>query len=174
MRLFYAVTFSNASKEAIIPYRDMIADSSLKGRFVAKENFHVTLEFIGEVPLAELTIYIKVLESLRVPELMLHASYIGSFKKQAREIVWMGFEENQPLNDLQSYLIKQLKGYGVKTAQHHFRPHITLGRQVIVLGNLEKLVITPLYIKPHAIALMASKRVAGQLVYEPVAEVLMG
>lgn len=173
MRLFYAVTFTDAIKAAIVPYRDMIADNSLKGRFVAKENFHVTLEFIGEVSLAELGAYIKVLESIRVPEMRLHASYIGSFKKQAKEIIWMGFEVNPGLNELQRFLVEQLKNIGFEPAQHHFRPHITLGRQVILLGDLQQLVISPLYIKPHSIALMESKRVGGRLVYEPVAEILM-
>ena len=173
MRLFYAVTFTDGTKEAIFPYRDMIADSSLKGRFVAKENFHVTLEFIGEVSLAELALYITILESLRVPELRLQASYISSFKKEDKEVVWMGFESNPALNQLHAFLVKQLKGSGFQPAEHHFKPHITLGRQVILIGNLDAMVIAPLYIKPYSIALMESKKVAGKLVYESVAEILL-
>ncbi len=174
MRLFYAVTFTDGTKEALIPYRDMIADSSLKGRFVAKENFHLTLEFVGEVSLAGLTLYIKVLESLKVPELSLQASYIGSFKKQNKEVVWMGIGLNPGLNELQEFLVEQLKDRGFEPIQHHYKPHITFGRQVMLLGNLEELVIAPLNIKPHSIALMESKKVGGKLMYQSVAEILLG
>ncbi len=174
MRLFYAVTLTDGTKEALIPYRDMIADSSLIGRFVAKENFHVTLEFVGEVSLADLTLHIKVLESLKVPELRLQASYIGSFKKENKEVVWMGMASNPVLNELQEFLVEQLMDRGYEPTQHHYKPHITFGRQVILLGNLETLVIAPLEIKPHSIALMESKKVGGKLMYESVAEILIG
>lgn len=174
MRIFYAVTFSNETKEALIPYRDIVANSSVKGHFVDKKNFHLTLEFIGEVTSAELQDHLLVLESLAVPHFKLNATYIGSFQKRDRHVVWMGIEMNPPLMELQRQLIRKLRGHGFRVEDRTYKPHITLGRQILLLGDLEELIINPLMIKPHSIAIMESKKVGDQLVYEPISELLLG
>lgn len=49
MRVFFAVTFNQKTKEKLLEYRDVVANQSIKGRFTNPNNFHLTLEFIGEV-----------------------------------------------------------------------------------------------------------------------------
>ncbi|MCS4454542.1 hypothetical protein JQ038_07195 [Clostridium botulinum] len=49
MRVFYAVTFYEEAKEKLIEYKNIVVNNSVKGRFTNKNNFHLTLEFIGEV-----------------------------------------------------------------------------------------------------------------------------
>ena len=171
MRVFYAVTFSKSTKEAIVAYRDMIANSSVKGRFTDKNNFHLTLVYIGEVSQVELEGYLVILENLDIGRLNLTASYIGSFKRRDREMLWMGLEKNQALLTLHKQLTAALKAHGFEGEDRKYAPHITLGRQVLMIGGLEDLVIDPLHITPYSIALMESKRVGERLIYEPVAEV---
>lgn len=172
MRTFYAVTFSDLTKEALIRYRDMIADSSIKGRFTRQDNFHLTLEFIGDTDGEKLEKLLYILEGLRVQPMNLSGSYIGSFKKRNREIIWMGLDKNRVLLELQKELNRKLKDEQIILKQQKYRPHITLGRQVLMARDLKDLVIEPLMINPISVALMESKRVGEKLVYEVVEELL--
>ncbi len=44
MRVFYAVTFYEETKEKLIEYKNIVVNNSVKGRFTNKNNFHLTLE----------------------------------------------------------------------------------------------------------------------------------
>jgi len=173
MRIFYAVTLSPETKEALIPYRDIVANSSVKGRFVDKDNFHLTLEFIGEVNQKALSEHIEILEGMSTHRFQLEASFIASFQKRDRHVVWMGLDISPTLSEIHRELVGRLKDHGFEVEKRKYKPHITLGRQVLLLGNLEELVIAPLKIKPHSIALMESKRVGGRLRYLPIIEQLL-
>ena len=173
MRIFYAVTFTDETKDALVSYRDLIANNSIKGRFTERGNFHLTIEFIGQVSAGDLEEHMNVLEALTITPFDLTASFIGSFKKRDREIVWMGLEKNKILNELQKQVCTTLVEHGFDVENRKYRPHITLGRQVLMTGGLDELIIEPLFIKPYSVALMESKRVGDRLVYEPLAELLL-
>ncbi len=170
MRLFYAVTFSNETKEVLVTYRDMIANNSIKGRFTTKANFHLTLSFIGEVPEHALDRYLSILEGLEVERVVLSANFIGAFSKRQGEVIWMGLEKNLVLDRLHKQLKKHLIVQGMVIEERKFAPHITLGRQVHIPVSLENLIIEPLDFSPRSVALMESKREHGSLVYEVIEE----
>ncbi len=177
MRIFYALTFSEETKKALSLYRDGVANISQKGHFTDSDNFHMTLEFIGEVPNGDIDMYLEVLNELRLTDMMIEASFIGRFqngKKKDRHIVWMGIEPNSAVSKTHKQLHRCLAEQDCDVEQRKFTPHITLGRQVILHEPLESLIIEPLKIKPNGIALMESKRVGDHLVYVPVAERLLG
>ena len=170
MRVFYAVTFSEETKKSLVAYRDLMANKSIKGRFTVMENFHLTLAFIGEVPGDTLEDLLVVLGELTLAPFQLEGTYIGAFEKKNRRILWMGLENNKVLKSLQKQLVGILTSLDIPLETRKYKPHITLGRQVLLAADLEELVIEPLHIIPKGIALMESKRVGDRLVYEPLAE----
>ncbi len=169
MRLFIALLFKEDVKEKIGMLRDVVADRSVKGRFAATENFHLTLAFIGESTVEEADRLLDVLGALEasgtgVPESLI-GSYVGSFQRRDREIVWLGIEKDKQLKALYRKLVQLLTEAGFKTEDRRFSPHITIGRQVLLEEELSSLVIQPIELKIRKLALMESKQVDGVLRY---------
>lgn len=171
MRVFYALTFDNKTKEKISHYRDLVANHSLTGRFIDTSNLHLTLEFIGDVKNDELNTLMDILDTLTLSPLVLRGSYLGLFKRKNKDIIWLGINKSQQVNNILKELRAQLTSNNYKLEDSKQIPHITLGRQVILLENLEDYKVNPIDLPVKSIALMVSKRVQDILVYEPIYEI---
>lgn len=168
MRIFYALTFKPQVKASINLYKEIVANHALKGRFIAKENIHLTLEFIGDVSPNDLSAYEAVLDELETTKLHLDCRHLGTFPRKNRHIVWLGIERHKDLIEMQESLRKLLKTYDLIYEKRKYHPHITLGRQVLLDMSIQDFVIPPLLIEVDTIALMVSHRVHDQLIYEPI------
>ena len=173
MRVFYAVTFQEETKEKVIEYKNLVSNNSVKGRFTNKNNFHLTLEFIGEVDEKELSLLTNILYKLQNPPKELITSHIGSFKRRDKDIIWLGIEENKELITLQRNLRNLLINNGFKIENRKYKPHITIGREIVTKCPIEKNIFSPIKIPIASIALMESKRFNEQLVYEPLEEIII-
>lgn len=173
MRVFYAVTFQEETKEKLIEYKNLVSNNSVKGRFTNKNNFHLTLEFIGEVDEKELSSLTNILYKLKNPPKELITSHIGSFKRRDKDIIWLGIEENKELITLQRNLRNLLINNGFKIENRKYKPHITIGREIVTKGPIDKNIFSTIKIPIASIALMESKRFNGQLVYEPLEEIII-
>ena len=60
MRIFYAVNFADYVKTALAENLTEIKKHTRKGSFTEKENFHVTLVFVGECEPNRLENYTKI------------------------------------------------------------------------------------------------------------------
>ena len=171
MRLFYAITFKEETKEELYKYRNMIAEKSVKGNFTTLNNIHLTLEFIGEADGKGLKVLADVLHQLKSYPEKLMLSSTGSFNKGNKEIVWLGIEKNEELIRLQCELREVLINNGFKIEGRSYKPHITIGRQVVTIGEIQEVHVKPMEIPIKSIALMESKRINGELVYKPLEEI---
>nr|WP_242568050.1 RNA 2',3'-cyclic phosphodiesterase [Clostridium botulinum] len=138
MRVFYAVTFQEETKEKLIEYKNLVSNNLVKGRFTNKNNFHLTLEFIGEVDEKELSLLTDILYKLQNPPKELITSHIGSFKRRDKDIIWLGIEENKELITLQRNLRNLLINNGFKIENRKYKPHITIGREIVTKGFIDK------------------------------------
>ena len=101
--------------------------------WVAPENMHLTLAFLGEVEerrvaAAEDAIYAAT-EDMEGP-LVLQAQGLGAFpdERNAR-VMWAGLDGDVPrLKGLQARLVEELRAAGFEVDAKRFRPHITLAR----------------------------------------------
>lgn len=173
MRVFYAVTFHEETKKKLYEYQKMVANNSVKGRFTDPSNFHITLEFIGEVNQEKLSLLTNMLHQLQNRPKELIVSSIGSFKRQNKEIIWLGIEKNADLLNLQIELKELLIKNGFETDKRDYKPHLTIGRQVVRNNPVDEIDIKPIQTPIRSIALMESKRVNNQLVYEPLEEIVL-
>lgn len=173
MRVFYAVTFHEKTKEKLAEYRDRVADHSIKGRFTNTANLHLTLEFIGDIKPQKLSLLTSFLKELKNLPKQLSFSHIGSFKRKDKEIIWVGIKENNELMELQKELRNLLIKNGFDIENRKYRPHITIGRQVVRNDFMDKIDEESIEIPIRSIALMESKRVNNKLIYEPVEEIII-
>src|SRR6056297_2260087 len=168
MRVFYAVTFKKKKKKKLKEVRDIIKKNSKKGRFPHYGNYHITLEFIGEVDSDKLIVLRDVLKELKTFPYSLNFDRIGSFNRRGGDIVWIGIEDNSRLNKLNEELKNLLQSKGFETDKRKFTPHLTIGRKVIMESPYESIHLHGINAEVNSIALMESKRVNEKLVYEAI------
>ncbi|MCY6483834.1 RNA 2',3'-cyclic phosphodiesterase [Clostridium aestuarii] len=173
MRVFYAVTFNQETKEKLLEYRNIVANQSIKGKFTNPNNFHLTLEFIGEVDEKQLKLLINLLYQLQDYPEQLIFSCIGSFKRKNKEIIWLGIEKNKELMKLQRELRDLLIKNEFEVDNRKYKPHITIGRQIVRVDSMHEIDVEPMQVPIKSIALMESKRVNGELIYEPLKEIIL-
>ncbi|MCW9034352.1 MAG: RNA 2',3'-cyclic phosphodiesterase [Rhodospirillales bacterium] len=114
------------------PVRDRLAllCTGVEGaRWISKENFHLTLHFIGEVDLDMAEEINANLSRIDFPTFELSLNGVGFFGKPEKpRAVWVGTEINPSLNDLQERIGNSLRRAGVHLEGRKFKPHITLAR----------------------------------------------
>ena len=123
MRLFFALGFSPATRQAIAQVQQRLRRAAPTARCPAEGNLHLTLAFLGEV-----------LEALSPRRLALRLSQIGQFPQEGG-LWWLGPEPCPELSALREELIFQLEQRGLWYQPGEFRPHVTLARKVSFPGE---------------------------------------
>ena len=101
-------------------------------RWVAPENIHLTLKFLGDVPPAQID---AITEALRraastATPFSFELVGFGCFPSARRpRVLWVGIRETSgSLQSLQEAVEKELGQLGFKREERGFSPHLTLGR----------------------------------------------
>lgn len=175
MRMFFAIEFENQIKDYLSGLQGEIRSCCKAGNFTLKENFHLTLRFIGEQDRNQAeqlkSVLKKTAEGLRGFELRF--GRLGKFDKGNRKIIWLGLQKSRDLEYLYASLADNLLEFGYEKENRPFSPHITLAREVRwddskdtgSILNIED----PAVIRVKTISLMESKRLDGRLCYMPSA-----
>jgi len=113
------------------PVRDLLIDAmddSPELRWVADENLHLTLRFIGEVerPLAD--DIAASLERLRSERFDLRVTGVGTFDQRNGGAVWAGVRPREALAGLAPKVERACQAAGLEPERRAFHPHITLAR----------------------------------------------
>ncbi len=104
-------------------------------RWVADENQHLTLQFLGDLNEAQISKIIKALGSLTAETssfsfLLKRLSYFGKRKNPA--VVFIGIKEADQLNCFVEKLQRSLEEFGFEGMQRKYSPHLTLGRMKFI------------------------------------------
>jgi len=166
MRLFIAINFSDDTKKRLLQAIDIIILNSVKGNFTRTENLHLTLVFIGECPPKQLPAIQDVIDSVTFNPFTLTFDCLGKFAKDGGDICWIGLKMNNTLQLLQKALNNGLVSKGFFIEQRHYKPHITLGREVVLRTELGK--IESFSQEANSIDLMKSEHINGKLVYTKI------
>ena len=59
MRIFIAIEFSNKIKNILHNIQEIVKENSISGKFTDKDNFHLTIRFIGEITEVQLNNNLK-------------------------------------------------------------------------------------------------------------------
>ena len=125
MRLFVALALPE-------PLREQLCGlcSGLPGaRWVAPENMHLTLRFIGEVEGHDAEDIDAALSGIHFPRFPVTLAGVGDFGDERRlRSVWVGVEANEMLERLQGKVEQAVQRAGQPPEKRKFKPHVTLAR----------------------------------------------
>ena len=125
MRLFVALDLPRSLRARL----SWMAGGLPGARWVAPENYHVTLRFIGELPGWRAEEVDIALAGLRAPGFTLQLAGIGTHEKGGKvNALWAGVERNPQLDHLQTKIETALQRAGLERERRRFVPHVTLAR----------------------------------------------
>lgn len=169
MRVYIAIDFEDNIKNYFHKITSYIKNLCSEGSFTRKNNFHLTIRFIGEVDNFQIAKIKEVIDkaALNTSPFELSVTSFGIFKRKKTNILWAGIEENLVLSALHKDLSILLKESKIPFYDKLFMPHITLGRRVLFhedSTSLDNLIqFERIKISVKEITLMASKEEEGKL-----------
>jgi len=172
MRLFIAVNFDETIKNELAEISRNFQRFTSQGNFTHRENFHLTLVFLGEVTPERVQDIQQAMAEVTVKPFLLTMGGLGCFRRRNGDIYWIGVELNDHLVELYRQLFDSLTRKGFVLENRKYKPHLTLGRQIKLAGDfdLESLPVAtkPLSQKVSKISLMLSERIEGRLTYTEI------
>ena len=99
MRLFFAVELSSEAKKAASQVIRELSFSNAKVRWVAIENIHITLRFLGEMAAADIPSLCQEVESHLVGAESFEAALqdVGVFPRSGpARVIWAGISQGAP------------------------------------------------------------------------------
>ncbi|MBQ2879337.1 MAG: RNA 2',3'-cyclic phosphodiesterase [Anaerotignum sp.] len=171
MRTFIAIELEDEVKDHLAEAQAKAQELCRRGNYTPRENFHLTLHFLGEVEEDDLEYLQDAMyeTARRNRPFTLTLDKIGFFPRGNKGIMWAGLERSTHLQRLFSTLEKSLEQQGFARERKGLSPHITLGREVEPhrsFMDVQKSVrVEPMKIAVRSISLMESVRKGPKLVY---------
>jgi len=132
MRLFIAVTVPDDIKEQIVALQSDLRSARADIKWVEKDNFHVTLKFLGETAEEKLDGIVSALSSALadIKPFALSFAGVGAFPGvRAPRVVWLGINEGkEQLKEAAQRIDETLSKLGFAKEIREFSSHATLGR----------------------------------------------
>lgn len=132
IRAFVAVLMAEDLKKNIAKVQQSVKKLAPDVKWVAPENLHVTLKFLGDVLEDALPdVFAAVEQAARsISPFELSVSGLGAFPSPARaRVVWVGVERGvEELRALASEVDTNLAELDFEKEEKEFRAHITIGR----------------------------------------------
>ncbi|MBD1552670.1 RNA 2',3'-cyclic phosphodiesterase [Pseudomonas typographi] len=155
-RLFFALAANPALRKSISQWRAGLRLRS--GKPVPAENFHITLMFLGAVPIRDIDAICRAVDALPGPggSLLLALDRLDLWPR-VQALVLAAEQPPKPLLRLVYNLQQALLPLGFADAHREYRPHLTLARDV--RGALPEASVAPDFLlRAHAFALYESAR----------------
>jgi len=116
-----------------IPQNAAMSLSLLRGglpgaRWIDRENFHITLRFIGDVDHRTADEVVAALDRVRRHQFELTLSGTGFFRSKKPHSIWAGVQQTPALMALQAEHERICQRIGLPAEPRKFTPHVTLAR----------------------------------------------
>ena len=126
MRLFIAFTLPDNTKNNLWMQSEMIKPFATKGRFVEKANYHVTLQFLGEVEPNKLAWIYQAMDALKdcvAPTLSI--AQVTAWR--SAKVVCAKYKAKN-VDGVQQTLASKLEKIGFSAEHRAYKPHTTICR----------------------------------------------
>jgi len=131
IRAFVAIEISDEVREGLKALQQDLKRADAKVGWVAPENIHLTLVFLGDIFRSQKESFCVVLDSVasHVLPFRYEVSGTGTFgSARSPRIIWVGLNAPPVLAELQRGVVAGVRELGLKTEDRPFHPHLTLGR----------------------------------------------
>lgn len=144
LRIFLAIDVSSGVKTRANDLIDQWSESGAAVNWMATEQMHLTLNFLGDVPVEETPAVCRIAKEVAAAHapFSLTVKGAGAFPNlHSPRVVWLGVEEGSDwLKALQRDLEQRLGQAGFAIENRAYSPHLTLGRVMKSGGSLDELV----------------------------------
>ncbi len=131
-RTFVAVEIAPDVRSRITELITRLRSSDAKVNWVAPENLHLTLKFLGDQTDEEVATVCQAVQqaATTVPAFAFHCRGVGAFPNMERpRTLWMGVRDGtDALRQLQQAIDQQLARHRYPSERRGFQPHLTFGR----------------------------------------------
>ncbi|MFC1645729.1 RNA 2',3'-cyclic phosphodiesterase [Candidatus Omnitrophota bacterium] len=140
IRTFIALEINEEIKEKIAQIQEKIKQTnSLKGKWVPKNNMHLTLKFLGDTQLEYIESIKDAIKECLVGEKPINCNLVnvGTFPNERfPRVVWAGIKGGDiEIINLAERLEKSLRKLGFKKEKRGFKAHLTICRAKQVLNH---------------------------------------
>lgn len=165
-RLFVGIKVNYSTKIGSIVKQLKSEFSESNIRWTSKDNFHITLAFIGGVDSQIVrSIDNALLDNLKVAEAFnLNIQNVNYFGGDKPRVLWLGAERCTDLEQLANNIMQSLKSLGIVLDDRAFNPHVTLGRIKGIGTNTKMNTI----LAPYANLLIENIQVKEVVLYESI------
>jgi RNA 2',3'-cyclic 3'-phosphodiesterase len=131
IRSFIAIEISDEVREGLNALQQDLKKAGAKVGWVAPENIHLTLVFLGDIFRSQGESLCAVLDSVASNTLPFRyeVSGTGTFGSvRSPRVIWVGLNAPPVLAELQGGVAAGVRELGLKIEDRPFHPHLTLGR----------------------------------------------
>ncbi|MBM6830345.1 RNA 2',3'-cyclic phosphodiesterase [Anaerotignum lactatifermentans] len=174
MRTFIAIELEDEVKDSLEGAQNKAAELCRKGNYTPRDNFHLTLHFLGEITPEDVEYVCQaMMETTKFQRAFdLTLDRIGFFPRGREGVLWAGVEKSSELMRLFQSLEKNLGKQGFAREKKGLSPHITLGREVEPYHGFsdvqKKVELEKKTVRVTGISLMESVRMGRKLIYRPL------
>jgi len=128
MRIFVALELPQKTKDNLARSAEQMKHFATRGTWVAKDNYHVTLHFLGEVAESDIVYAMGALSQVKdMPAMTLALDKFCTWR--GSDLVCCKLRKNDALTALQAELGKHLEDNGFDVEHRAYRPHVTVCRK---------------------------------------------
>lgn len=130
IRTFIAIDIDENTLNKLVKFQELLSQLNCDIKFVERENIHLTLKFLGEIPLSKVDDVIEVMNNIKTPSFNLEVRGVGVFPSLSRpRVIWAGVGEGYSnVTEIFKILDLSLRELNFKSDKEEFTPHITIGR----------------------------------------------
>jgi 2'-5' RNA ligase len=136
MRLFIGIVFTPEIKRNILYFQSELKQMGLAGYWKAEENFHLTIEFLGEMQPQVVPVISSILKQAAVNKqpFTLGLEGLGGFPSLNRpHTLWTAVSgDRAELLRLRDDIHRSLLHQGFKLEERPFKPHLTLASRPVL------------------------------------------
>lgn len=126
MRLFVAIALAPSVVTPLEALSLSLRSSGDSLRWTSPETWHITLQFLGNIPNENYDCLVRHLREIRSPRIPIGLKGTGFFDRAG--VFFAGIEVSPELRQLERFVVAATSSCGVVAEDRPYHPHITLAR----------------------------------------------
>lgn len=130
IRCFIAIELGDQALKQVIVFQNVLTDAGADLKLVEAKNIHITLRFLGEIPLKLSNKISEELTSIQFSPFEVSIQGTGVFPDlQHINVIWVGIERGiVELTTLHNQIGSKLEKLDIHSDNRGFSPHVTVAR----------------------------------------------